>query len=529
MPVAPTRQGTRPRGRAEVVEAVLDHGPHPHRRAGPGGHATRHRRARGRELRADLPYVGTKDQLVREVYAHAARSAAERLTEAAHLDEALALLMTFGDGTARLVGWAALERTRPGESGTATLRARRACPLRTDAAEVGASCRRRTTRLVAALAMVVASVGVYSVRPRSPRPGSTTRRPIATTTGPNRTSPTSPPVRRAERLAPDVPSAGHDTPVTRKRSIVRVDLVGDPELVEVTRADGLAGAEARVERTERGRVVDGVLGPDVQHGRARPGHSLAIPRGRCSRPRNWRHGRAPRPCPPGSGPQGPVGMEAGGRALDGAGRRRRVRERGGRPRRPSRPTAKPTIGAASSRMTTARGRSGYHAVTSGPASPHAVADEVERDAELLAEPVVGKAQETVYSCSAASLPPCPRRSTATVVQPSEVARLAARSGCGCTSSRGAAGARVLVGEGRAVVIEVLHEAGFLPALRTCVDECAMYTSFDTCSAASAGPAPKSVSRFFAEGGDALVDVGAEVEQPAEHHAVLAFLDARSRW
>ena len=54
-------------------------------------------------------YVGTKEQLVREVYARAARDAAGRLADAEHLDEALAMLMTFGDGTtARLVGWAVL-------------------------------------------------------------------------------------------------------------------------------------------------------------------------------------------------------------------------------------------------------------------------------------------------------------------------------------------------------------------------------------------------------------------------------------
>ena len=54
-------------------------------------------------------YVGTKEQLVREVYVRAARDAAGRLADAQHLDEALAMLMTFGDGaTARLVGWAVL-------------------------------------------------------------------------------------------------------------------------------------------------------------------------------------------------------------------------------------------------------------------------------------------------------------------------------------------------------------------------------------------------------------------------------------
>ena len=60
--------------------------------------------------------MGTKERLVREVYVRAAQNAAERLAGAEHLDEALALLMTFGDGTtARLVGWAALEGARTDE------------------------------------------------------------------------------------------------------------------------------------------------------------------------------------------------------------------------------------------------------------------------------------------------------------------------------------------------------------------------------------------------------------------------------
>ena len=103
-------------------------------------------------------YVGTKDQLVGEVYARAARSAAERLTDAAHLDEALALLMTFGDGTtARLVGWAALEGQRPG----APFRDSPALDVLAgfvvaDAAEGGRVVSTEDARVFAALAMVIA-------------------------------------------------------------------------------------------------------------------------------------------------------------------------------------------------------------------------------------------------------------------------------------------------------------------------------------------------------------------------------------
>ena len=105
-----------PRGRAEVVEAVLDAARTLIAEQGPGVALRDIAEHAGVNFGLIYQYVGTKDRLVREVYARAARSAAERLTEAVHLDEALALLMTFGDGTtARLVGWAALERTRPGE------------------------------------------------------------------------------------------------------------------------------------------------------------------------------------------------------------------------------------------------------------------------------------------------------------------------------------------------------------------------------------------------------------------------------
>ena len=58
-------------------------------------------------------YLGTKEQVVAEVYAHATEAAAERLAQAEHIDEALGLLMSLGDGTtARLIGWAALDNTQ---------------------------------------------------------------------------------------------------------------------------------------------------------------------------------------------------------------------------------------------------------------------------------------------------------------------------------------------------------------------------------------------------------------------------------
>ena len=62
-------------------------------------------------------YLGTKEQLVAEVYAHATEAAATRLSEAEHIDEALSLLMSLGDGTtARLIGWAALDNSQSAAS-----------------------------------------------------------------------------------------------------------------------------------------------------------------------------------------------------------------------------------------------------------------------------------------------------------------------------------------------------------------------------------------------------------------------------
>src|SRR5439155_6799260 len=101
---------TRPHGRTEVVEAVLDSARTLIAEQGPGVGLREIAEHAGVNFGLIYQYVGTKEQLVREVYVRAARSAAERLVDAEHLDDALALLMTFGDGTtARLVGWAALE------------------------------------------------------------------------------------------------------------------------------------------------------------------------------------------------------------------------------------------------------------------------------------------------------------------------------------------------------------------------------------------------------------------------------------
>ena len=148
---------SRPRGRAEVVEAVLEAARTLIAEQGPGVGL--------REIaeRADVnfgliyQYVGTKERLVREVYVRAAQSAAERLAGAEHLDEALALLMTFGDGTtARLVGWAALEGAQTDEMfhGSPALDVLAEFVI-ADADAAGRAVSMEDARVFAALAMVI--------------------------------------------------------------------------------------------------------------------------------------------------------------------------------------------------------------------------------------------------------------------------------------------------------------------------------------------------------------------------------------
>jgi AcrR family transcriptional regulator len=153
-----TSQSRRPRGRAEVVAALLDSAGALIAERGPDVALRDIAEHAGVNFGLIYQYVGTKEQLVREVYVRAARDAAERLADAEHLDEALAMLMTFGDGTtARLVAWAALGGTEshdlfrdsPALDVLARLMVR-------DAAESERVVSLEDARLLAALAMAVA-------------------------------------------------------------------------------------------------------------------------------------------------------------------------------------------------------------------------------------------------------------------------------------------------------------------------------------------------------------------------------------
>jgi len=107
----------RPRGREEVVEALLRSARRLIAERGPSVALREIADDAGVNFGLVYHYLGTKEQLVDEVYGRAAANAAARLVEAEHLREAMRLLMTLGDGTtARLVGWAALEGRQPAEA-----------------------------------------------------------------------------------------------------------------------------------------------------------------------------------------------------------------------------------------------------------------------------------------------------------------------------------------------------------------------------------------------------------------------------
>jgi AcrR family transcriptional regulator len=149
---------TQPRGRTEVVEALLASAQKLIAEQGPGVALRDIADDAGVNFGLIYHYLGTKEQLVREVYDRAAQSAATRLSEAEHLDEAFKLLMTFGDGTtARLVGWAALEPGGPvtafRDSPALDVLARL---LVADTNEAGGKMSLEDAKVFAALAMVIA-------------------------------------------------------------------------------------------------------------------------------------------------------------------------------------------------------------------------------------------------------------------------------------------------------------------------------------------------------------------------------------
>jgi len=148
-----------PRGREQVESAILASARKLIAERGPSGVALRDIASdAGVNFGLLYHYFGTKEQLLNDVYAQATENAAIRLAEVEHLDEALAVLMTLGDGTtARLVAWAVLDGIDPTELfGVSPALAVLAKLVRRDAAAAGNPVTADSARVFAAMAMVIA-------------------------------------------------------------------------------------------------------------------------------------------------------------------------------------------------------------------------------------------------------------------------------------------------------------------------------------------------------------------------------------
>ena len=163
-PPAPPRSITevpqpRPRGREEVESAIRASARKLVAERGPSGVALRDiADDAGVNFGLLYHYFGTKEQLLNDVYARATENAASRLREVEHLDDALSVLMTLGDGTtARLVAWAVLDGKDPTELfGVSPALAVIADLVRRDAAEAGRPVSADEARVFAAVGMVIA-------------------------------------------------------------------------------------------------------------------------------------------------------------------------------------------------------------------------------------------------------------------------------------------------------------------------------------------------------------------------------------
>ena len=152
----------RRRGRAAAVEALVASAQRLIAERGPAGVTLREvADDAGVNFGLVYQYIGTKEQLLAEVYARAAAAAAEQLRDAEHLDDAIDLLMQRGDGTvARLIAWAALEqRDDPGSGdlfGSSPALAALASLAERDAATGGTEMPHEQAQVVAALTMAIA-------------------------------------------------------------------------------------------------------------------------------------------------------------------------------------------------------------------------------------------------------------------------------------------------------------------------------------------------------------------------------------
>jgi TetR/AcrR family transcriptional regulator, repressor for neighboring sulfatase len=149
-----------PAGREEVVEAILKAGRELIAARGPSGVSLREiSKHAGVNHGLVYMYVGTKDQLITEVFRRAALEMAERLNNVDDLAEALDLLLHAGDGSdTRLMAWAALDSTEPASLfGPTTSLESLAQIFRGDAADNGTDMPLSEARIAAALAAMVAT------------------------------------------------------------------------------------------------------------------------------------------------------------------------------------------------------------------------------------------------------------------------------------------------------------------------------------------------------------------------------------
>jgi TetR/AcrR family transcriptional regulator, repressor for neighboring sulfatase len=143
------RAATGPVGRQEVVAAILKAARDLIAERGPSGVSLREiSKHAGVNHGLVYMYIGTKDQLIAEVFRHVD-----------NLTEALDLLLHAGDGSdTRLMAWAALDSSEPASlfAPTASLEAL-ARIFRRDAADGGTDMPLREARIAAALAAMVAT------------------------------------------------------------------------------------------------------------------------------------------------------------------------------------------------------------------------------------------------------------------------------------------------------------------------------------------------------------------------------------
>jgi TetR/AcrR family transcriptional regulator, repressor for neighboring sulfatase len=149
----------RPRGREQVESAILESAGKLIAERGPSGVALRDiAEDAGVNFGLLYHYFGTKDELLGEVYSRAAEHAADLFREVDHLDDALSMLMTLGDGTtARLIAWAVLEgKDAPDVLGASPALSVLADLLRGDARAAGHEVSAKEAQVFAAMATVVA-------------------------------------------------------------------------------------------------------------------------------------------------------------------------------------------------------------------------------------------------------------------------------------------------------------------------------------------------------------------------------------